>query len=163
MRGVRWVLVLVGEWIDIVYRLFGWLSWSDDGVEVPEDARKGVAKVFQGSASVGTFDYVRAQEGNASPPGPPRARLYSHPLSFPFVHHPQPTYSQLSRKPGREKQEGGMPPKPPRGLFVVFEGLDRSGKSTQVARLVERLEQSGTKVKSCRFPGMSLSIAISPY
>lgn len=40
-----------------------------------------------------------------------------------------------------------------RGAFIVFEGLDRSGKSTQVARLVESLNQSGVKAVGCRFPG----------
>ncbi|ORY40627.1 thymidylate kinase-domain-containing protein [Leucosporidium creatinivorum] len=39
-----------------------------------------------------------------------------------------------------------------RGAFIVFEGLDRSGKSTQVARLVESLNQSGEKAVGCRFP-----------
>jgi len=42
-----------------------------------------------------------------------------------------------------------------RGAFIVFEGLDRSGKSTQVARLVESLNKSGVKAVGCRFPGGS--------
>ena len=41
-----------------------------------------------------------------------------------------------------------------RGLFVVFEGLDRSGKSTQSARLVQHLESEGHKVRHVSFPGM---------
>lgn len=42
-----------------------------------------------------------------------------------------------------------------RGLFVVVEGLDRSGKSTQVKRLVEALQRKGVQVEACRFPGES--------
>jgi dTMP kinase len=41
--------------------------------------------------------------------------------------------------------------KPKRGAFIVIEGLDRSGKSTQAKRLVERLEKT-TKAKLVKFP-----------
>lgn len=41
----------------------------------------------------------------------------------------------------------------PRGAFIVLEGLDRSGKSTQVDRLVARLEASGRKARVQKFPG----------
>lgn len=40
-----------------------------------------------------------------------------------------------------------------RGAFIVLEGLDRSGKSTQVARLVEKLEQNGKRAHLQKFPG----------
>jgi len=40
---------------------------------------------------------------------------------------------------------------PDRGLFFVFEGLDRSGKSTQSKRLAKHLEEAGT-VKWMCFP-----------
>ena len=40
-----------------------------------------------------------------------------------------------------------------RGAFIVFEGLDRSGKSTQVQRLVDGLNRDGVKAVACRFPG----------
>ncbi len=40
-----------------------------------------------------------------------------------------------------------------RGLFVVFEGLDRSGKSTQSAKLAQYLkEELNMQVKSINFP-----------
>eukprot|EP00920_Eleutheroschizon_duboscqi_P019963 GHVT01047748.1.p1 GENE.GHVT01047748.1~~GHVT01047748.1.p1 ORF type:complete len:224 (-),score=2.85 GHVT01047748.1:2063-2734(-) len=39
-----------------------------------------------------------------------------------------------------------------RGAFVVFEGGDRTGKSTQVAKLIERLKGEGTPVEHFRFP-----------
>ena len=40
-----------------------------------------------------------------------------------------------------------------RGAFIVIEGLDRSGKSTQCERLCARLEHEGHEVKRMRFPG----------
>ncbi len=39
-----------------------------------------------------------------------------------------------------------------RGVFIVFEGVDGSGKSTQVVRLAARLEQAGHAVVSTREP-----------
>lgn len=39
-----------------------------------------------------------------------------------------------------------------RGKLIVFEGLDRSGKSTQCALLVERLREKGERVEHLRFP-----------
>lgn len=42
-----------------------------------------------------------------------------------------------------------------RGAFIVLEGLDRSGKSTQVAKLVDRLNQTGHKARLQKFPGAS--------
>lgn len=43
----------------------------------------------------------------------------------------------------------------PRGALIVLEGLDRSGKSTQVDRLVARLEAEGHKARLHKFPGAS--------
>jgi dTMP kinase len=40
-----------------------------------------------------------------------------------------------------------------RGKLIVFEGLDRAGKSTQCQMLVEALQQNGAKVRHMRFPG----------
>ena len=42
-----------------------------------------------------------------------------------------------------------------RGAFIVVEGLDRSGKTTQVKRLEAELSKHGREVKSLRFPGKS--------
>merc|ERR1719265_2799459 len=47
-----------------------------------------------------------------------------------------------------------------RGLFVVFEGLDRSGKSTQSKRLAKRLEDAGEKVRWTCFPDRALASGI---
>ena len=43
-----------------------------------------------------------------------------------------------------------------RGLFIVFDGLDRVGKTTQVSLLVDQLSEAGLKVRSYRFPSMNL-------
>ena len=40
-----------------------------------------------------------------------------------------------------------------RGKLIVFEGLDKAGKSTQCTRLVENLEKDNVAVKYIRFPG----------
>ncbi|WWC66436.1 thymidylate kinase [Kwoniella pini CBS 10737] len=45
-----------------------------------------------------------------------------------------------------------------RGAFIVFEGLDRCGKSTQVARLVERLERKGDRARLQKFPDRTTAI-----
>ena len=45
-----------------------------------------------------------------------------------------------------------------RGTLIVFEGLDRSGKSTQCERLVENLRNKGVKVHHTRFPNRSTTI-----
>jgi dTMP kinase len=40
-----------------------------------------------------------------------------------------------------------------RGLFVLFEGVDRCGKTTQARRLAEALNGGGDKAVFMRFPG----------
>ena len=40
-----------------------------------------------------------------------------------------------------------------RGAFIVLEGVDRCGKSTQVGKLVERLQAQGFAAEAIRFPG----------
>ena len=39
-----------------------------------------------------------------------------------------------------------------RGALIVLEGIDRTGKTTQAARLVEALQKEGKKVVAKRFP-----------
>ncbi|KAJ2726584.1 Thymidylate kinase [Coemansia sp. Benny D115] len=45
-----------------------------------------------------------------------------------------------------------------RGLFILFEGCDRSGKTTQSARLVEALRAQGREVKLLKFPDRTTAI-----
>jgi dTMP kinase len=40
-----------------------------------------------------------------------------------------------------------------RGAFIVVEGLDRAGKTTQVKKLCDTLYAEGHNVKTVRFPG----------
>lgn len=45
-----------------------------------------------------------------------------------------------------------------RGALIVFEGLDRSGKTTQVDRLIARLQKDGRKARLQKFPGEYSSV-----
>jgi thymidylate kinase len=48
------------------------------------------------------------------------------------------------------------PPHPiSRGTFIVIEGLDRAGKTTQVKRLCDKLYSLGHNIKTIRFAGNS--------
>jgi hypothetical protein len=46
----------------------------------------------------------------------------------------------------------------PRGAFVVFEGVDRCGKSSQTRTLVEALNASGTKAELWCYPDRTTDI-----
>ncbi|KAH7413830.1 thymidylate kinase-domain-containing protein [Phaeosphaeria sp. MPI-PUGE-AT-0046c] len=45
-----------------------------------------------------------------------------------------------------------------RGKLIVFEGLDRAGKSTQCQMLAEALQKDGAKVRHMRFPDRTTPI-----
>lgn len=47
-----------------------------------------------------------------------------------------------------------------RGAFVVIEGLDRSGKSTQAATLLKRLQDSQVSARLMKFPGQHVHRAL---
>lgn len=47
------------------------------------------------------------------------------------------------------------PPSPHVGKFISFEGSEGSGKSTQIARLLQRLRQTGREIVATREPGGS--------
>lgn len=51
--------------------------------------------------------------------------------------------------------------KPQRGTFIVLEGLDRCGKSTQTKCIVDALKKEGTEAMALRFPGQS-RLALPP-
>jgi dTMP kinase len=42
-----------------------------------------------------------------------------------------------------------------RGAFIVIEGLDRAGKTTQVKKLCDALYDAGHNIQTIRFPGSS--------
>ena len=46
----------------------------------------------------------------------------------------------------------------PRGAFIVFEGADRAGKSTQCQMLVDHLTASGVAAELWRFPDRTTAI-----
>ncbi|KAJ3472059.1 hypothetical protein NLG97_g11323 [Lecanicillium saksenae] len=48
--------------------------------------------------------------------------------------------------------------KPQRGAFIVLEGLDRSGKTTQVKLLEQKFIDQGKPVKLMRFPDRTTQI-----
>jgi dTMP kinase len=47
---------------------------------------------------------------------------------------------------------------PPRGAFIVFEGADRAGKSTQCAMLVDHLKTQGIDAELWNFPDRTTAI-----
>ncbi|XP_076435713.1 thymidylate kinase-like [Babylonia areolata] len=48
----------------------------------------------------------------------------------------------------------------PRGAFIVFEGCDKSGKSTQCELLVDRLNKDGVKAQLMKFPDRTTPIGM---
>jgi dTMP kinase len=48
--------------------------------------------------------------------------------------------------------------KPPRGLFFLFEGVDRCGKTTQARRLADALAAAGQRAELLRFPDRSTAV-----
>ena len=47
-----------------------------------------------------------------------------------------------------------------RAPFIVIEGLDRSGKTTQTYKLYDTLKNTGVEAKSIKFPGKHLSLSV---
>ncbi|KAJ1678401.1 hypothetical protein EV182_004117, partial [Spiromyces aspiralis] len=44
-----------------------------------------------------------------------------------------------------------------RGTFILFEGCDRCGKTTQSTKLVEALKARGIKAELVKFPGKMIN------
>lgn len=66
---------------------------------------------------------------------------------------PPPTAAPHSSLPDSAPAGDRGEPLVARGALVVLEGLDRSGKTTQVKLLEQRFVELGRKVKLMRFPG----------
>lgn len=49
-----------------------------------------------------------------------------------------------------------------RGLLIVVEGCDRSGKSTQCEHLVTKLQHTGMRAELVKFPGTFLVCTLAP-
>jgi dTMP kinase len=45
-----------------------------------------------------------------------------------------------------------------RGLFIVVEGLDKAGKSTQCSKLARNLEMEGHRTEILRFPDRNTAV-----
>ncbi|KAB5531326.1 thymidylate kinase-domain-containing protein [Coniochaeta sp. 2T2.1] len=84
-------------------------------------------------------DLATAASGMASGPGAP------------------PEDATMSSAPDQQ-QEGRDGSPVARGALIVLEGLDRSGKTTQVKLLEQRFVELGRKVKVMRFPDRSTPI-----
>lgn len=50
-----------------------------------------------------------------------------------------------------------------RAPFILIEGLDRSGKTTQVSALADRLHNAQRRVKLLKFPGQRTPRLQSPF
>lgn len=66
--------------------------------------------------------------------------------------------AMLNDDPPRGGRPAGAKQAVQRGAFIVLEGLDRSGKTTQVKLLEQRLIEEGRPVKAIRFPGECISV-----
>jgi len=51
----------------------------------------------------------------------------------------------------------------PRGAFIVVEGLDRSGKTTQTELLASHLTKTGVSVERIKFPGERFPTPTIPH
>lgn len=71
---------------------------------------------------------------------------------------PEREYLNKETKQNEHSHQGDGNMTAKRGKLIIFEGLDRSGKSTQCERLVTNLRHQGQDVKHLRFPDRTTPI-----
>jgi hypothetical protein len=84
---------------------------------------------------------------NPSLPSHSRAHSRGH-----FSEHTSSPSSSPTKMAGAAATAAG------RGAFILFEGVDRCGKTTQANKLVEALCAAGQKAVLMRFPGSLLPV-----
>jgi ATPase subunit of ABC transporter with duplicated ATPase domains len=86
--------------------------------------------------------------------------IQSHPTSPHHDHHRKHHQTQTTNRDISQvsTQVPNLTTKMARGKLIVFEGLDRAGKSTQCAMLAQALQEAGHSVRLMRFPGEYVSI-----
>ena len=52
-------------------------------------------------------------------------------------------HARIRNSKNEDNEDGGAAKSLSRGAFILFEGVDRCGKTTQASKLVESLNQSG--------------------
>ena len=87
--------------------------------------------------------------------GSTRTCLFSIPRGLPATAHVASTRGI--------KEQGSADEMVNRGAFIVFEGCDRSGKSTQSLRLAAALESQGIPTKHLHFPGSAFPRKITMW
>ncbi|KAI1817187.1 thymidylate kinase-domain-containing protein [Poronia punctata] len=122
----------------------------DGGVNVPESSTTTPTK----KTSVPVLAAPRISPGDpAKATIPPRRSLESGSEAVPASTHPD----QHDAMEGVEYENWPREPRV-RGAFLVFEGLDRAGKTTQAKLLQLRCIESGREVKFMRFPDRTTPI-----
>ncbi|CAD7698164.1 unnamed protein product [Ostreobium quekettii] len=91
--------------------------------------------------------------------------LAFHPLNLGAAHRPQPRPSPGIRRCASKPRGGKRRAKAMagagnegRGAFIVFEGCDRSGKTTQSKKLVAALREKGVDAEWWRFPDRTTGV-----
>ncbi|KAK8110314.1 thymidylate kinase-domain-containing protein [Apiospora kogelbergensis] len=100
----------------------------------------------------------------AEPPASPQQAPTAPVLAAPQISPEDAASAQIPAPPPPpapavdSDEEEKARPKPVRGAFIVFEGMDRAGKTTQAKLLQQRFFEEGRDVKFMRFPDRTTPI-----